>query len=112
MKRRGPVIGEKRESNEDMVTVYTPAIVGVCLAIPESIGFIGDFVFTGCVSLRSVWLSENIEMLGHFAFANCDDCSFYCESFAKPEGWDEQWNGVAPLGETVWGASYDEFRSA
>lgn len=82
------------------------------LAIPESVDFIGDFAFNGCVSLRSVWLSENIETLGHFAFANCDDCSFYCESSAKPEGWDEQWNGVAPLGETIWGASYDEFQSA
>lgn len=82
------------------------------LIIPESVLSIGDFAFNGCVSLSRVWLSENIETMGHFAFANCDDCSFYCESSAKPEGWDEQWNGVEPLGETAWGVSYDEFQSA
>ncbi len=54
-------------------TLYTPVgKVEGCLEIPERVGKIGSYSFSGCKSLTNVTMPKSVTNIGDGAFANCD----------------------------------------
>ncbi len=46
------------------------------VTIPESVTSIGDFAFSGCISITSVTIGNRVTSIGHNAFESCTSLSF------------------------------------
>jgi hypothetical protein len=53
---------------------------------------IEDGVFALARQLTSVWISENVEFVGHFAFYGCDGLTIQYEGSSIPTTWTPSWN--------------------
>lgn len=45
----------------------------VAINIPNSVSWIGDYAFNGCISLASINISKNVTSIGEMVFGGCDN---------------------------------------
>lgn len=63
------------------------------IVIPDSVTFIGDYVFSGCSGLTEVVIPSSVITMGMYVFAyNSSQLVLYCETEQEPEDWDFYWN--------------------
>lgn len=78
--------------------IYTCAFRGCIslksISLPEKLEEISDLVFSGCTTLTSMVIPESVSDISENAFYNCPIITLYCETSAKPAGWDDDWNNL------------------
>ena len=58
----------------------------------SSVTHVGYDAFSGCTSLESVFLRDEMEFIGGNAFKDCTGVTFYAEAPQRPTGWVSTWN--------------------
>ena len=58
---------------------------------------IGSNAFSGCTSLTSIVIPNNVTSIGAYAFYGCSSLTIYCEASTQPSGWDSYWNEDIPV---------------
>lgn len=74
------------------------------LTLPNSLEFLGSFVFEYCESLKYVIIPSSVLNIGYGLFYNTnrDNIKIYCETKTKPDGWNENW--------ALWHYGYNEYQ--
>lgn len=70
----------------------------------SSVTHVGYDAFSGCASLESVFLRDEMEFIGGNAFKDCAGVTFYAEAPQKPTGWISTWN--ASSRPVFWGCTF------
>jgi hypothetical protein len=53
---------------------------------------IGNYAFSGCISLTSITLPSTLTSIGQNAYANCKNLTIFAAASSKPNGWHTSWN--------------------
>lgn len=70
------------------------------LTIPDEVTRINNYVFSGCVCLRSIEIPNTVTEIQKDAFYKLKDATLYCHADAQPATWQYGWNGELSV---VWG---------
>ena len=63
------------------------------ISLPKGLLEIGAYSFAWCDHLMDVVIPDTVGIIGAIAFYGCSHLGdIFCETEAKPEGWDEHWN--------------------
>lgn len=95
-------IAESAFENNDYLIVVT---------VTQSVTCIEMNAFSGCDSLEKVFIPNSVLVVERQAFGGCENVTIYCESDAKPSGWDSDWHFQVSYGhdainiynEVIWG---------
>ncbi len=87
----------KLYSNSELVTE---------LVIPTTVTSIGNYAFSGCISLTNVIIPSSVIYIGDRAFHGCSNLTLHCETAYKPTSWSSNWNSSGCT--VVWGYTQKE----
>ena len=68
--------------------------------IPDGVTCIKNYVFSGCVGLKSIEIPNTVTEIQKDAFYKLKNATLYCHAHAQPPTWEEGWNSGLPV---VWG---------
>lgn len=77
------------------------------LIIPSSVTKVGNDAFMYCPNLTKVFIPNNVENIGAYAFFDSFNVVIYAESLYKPIGWDTYFN--YPNLPVIWGATLEDY---
>ena len=80
---------------------YATAKEDTTFVIPETITCIDIRAFEYASNLKQITIPATVTEIGSRAFYGCWNIIIFCETEAKPDGWDEKWNWSGR--PVVWG---------
>ena len=84
------------------------------VTIPDSVTSIDNSAFYGCSGLTYIKIPKSVTDVGWYVFSYCSNLTaIYCEAESKPDGWDEDWQGIqdrktGAKAEVHWGSTGPE----
>lgn len=62
------------------------------ITIPDGVTSIGNYAFEFCTSLTSIIIPDSVTSIDSYAFNGCSRLTILCEATSQPMGWNSYWN--------------------